>query len=373
MSTLFIGLISGTSLDAIDVALVEFQENAPLSFQVHAVYAHPWRADLRQQLLTLTQQAADKTPLSQLATLDYQVALQFAEAVKIFLAQQHLQAHQITALGHVGQTLFHAPQHIPPYTWQVGDPYLLAKQTQIPVVAEFRRNDVANGGQGAPLAPAFHAAAWRDKQEKRGILNIGGISNITVLPSLTSDEKLLGFDIGAGNALLDAWAQQHLQQAYDKDGQWARTAQACPELLDLLLQDEYLQRSPPKSTGRDYFNLTWLQSKLAHFSALSAAEVQATLVEFTAQSIVNAVKAYQLESLFVCGGGAHHHDLMQKLAKALTPCRVLTTDNVGVSADWVEAVTFAWFAHQRWQQLPIDLSPFTGAQRTSLVGTLFYP
>jgi len=366
---LYIGLMSGTSVDGIDAALVEFNPTQPLPL-LKATHYHPWPLALRDQLLYLSQQTRELSTLHEVATLDIQVGELFAQAVLALLKQANLVAKQITAIGSPGQTLYHQPNAYPPYTWQLGDPNVIAQLTEIPTVADFRRRDVAAGGQGAPLTPAFHQAAFRSAQETRVVLNIGGIANITVLPE---DPQLpvIGFDTGPGNALLDAHIYQHQQIRVDNNGAWAARGQVQVALLQSLLSDSYFTKPAPKSTGRDYFNLDWLGRYLVTSSSYSPIDIQATLSRLTIESITQAVLPYSPARLLVCGGGVHNSYLMNGLATQLSGCVVESTLHHGIDPDWVEAVSFAWFAQQRLAQQPNNLPSVTGARTKVVMGGIY--
>jgi len=363
----FVGLMSGTSIDAIDAALVEFTAD---SVYLRATHYQPWPSLVRDELLMLSQQTRERSILHDIARLDILTAESFAQAVLTLLAQAHCPHTQVTAVGSPGQTVYHHPQGTPPYTWQLGDPNVIAQLTGIPVVADFRRRDVAAGGQGAPLTPAFHQAFWRNFQENRIVLNIGGIANITVLPA-AKDLPVSGFDTGPGNALLDAWAYQQRQLPKDTGGQWAASGQMQPNLLEKLLTDPYFARPAPKSTGRDYFNLEWL-NRYTQGMSLRPEDVQATLCQLTVVSIGQAVNKYQAERLLVCGGGAHNPLLMDGLARYLPACAVESTAMHGLDPDWVEAVSFAWLAKQRWEQQPSNLPSVTGARAAVVLGSVVF-
>ncbi len=364
---LFIGLMSGTSVDAIDVVLVEFVGGE--NVQVHAVHSHPWLPSLREKLLKLSQFTREQSTLHDIATLDIRVGELFAEATLALLEKSPTSPEQVCAIGIPGQTLYHHPDGSPPYTWQLGDPNVIAQITQIPTVADFRRRDIAAGGQGAPLVPAFHNAQWRTPQETRVILNIGGIANITVLPA-ADNQPVLGFDTGPGNALLDAHAYQQQQLRMDKQGAFAATGQVQQSLLETLLADPYFAKSAPKSTGRDYFNLDWLGRHTSNFS-LRAEDIQATLCQLTITSIAQAVLPYAPQRLLVCGGGVHNPLLMAGLKKQLPECVVESTATVGIDPDLVEAISFAWLAKQRLAKQPGNLPSVTGARQAVVLGSIY--
>lgn len=361
---LFVGLMSGTSVDAIDAVLVEF---AGADVHVHAVHSHPWPPQLRERLLTLSQQTREQSTLHDIARLDVRLGELFAEATLALLEKSPNLSEQICGIGSPGQTLYHCPDGSPPYTWQLGDPNVIAQITGIATVADFRRRDIAAGGQGAPLVPAFHNAVWRTPQENRVVLNIGGIANLSVLPA-DDKQDVIGFDTGPGNALLDAHAYQQKNLSMDKQGAWAATGQVLPLLLDALLADPYFVRPAPKSTGRDYFNLDWLNR---HTLGLRAEDIQATLCQLTIISIAQAVLPYAPQRLLVCGGGVHNPLLMEGLAKQLIDCVVESTSAAGIDPDLVEAISFAWLAQRRLDKQPGNLPSVTGARQAVLLGSVY--
>ena len=365
----YLGIMSGTSLDGVDIALMAFGEQP----QFIAAQFTPMPAELRQDLLQLISQGS--STLQQLGELDQRLALLYADAVNHFLTSRQLQPQQIRAIGCHGQTVWHAPQGNFPFTMQLGDMNLLAARTGIDVVGDFRRKDMAFGGQGAPLVPAFHQAGFYDENWATVVLNIGGISNISVL---FPHQPIIGYDTGTGNALMDGWIERHLGKPYDPDGQWARSGNVRAELLTEMLKEPYFQQPPPKSTGRELFNLAWLEKTLEKTTALLGEippqDVQATLLEFTAQSIALAVN--QLETplprrLLVCGGGAKNGLLMTRLQALLPQWQCLPTNDEGLDVDYVEAAAFAWLAYRRIHNQPSNLPSVTGAQRAVSLGAIF--
>ena len=362
---LFIGLMSGTSLDAIDAVLVEFTATA---MQVHATYSHPWPVTLRETLLTFSQNTKEPSTLHEIATLDKMAGELFAEAVFGLLENSQISAKQITAIGSPGQTLYHHPTGPHPCTWQIGDPNIIAQKTGIVTVADFRRRDMAAGGQGAPLAPAFHNALMRSSQENRIILNIGGIANITILPA-DENQAVIGFDTGPGNALLDAHAYQQQHLSIDECGAFAASGQVQQSLLNALLADPYFAHPAPKTTGRDYFNLDWLSYHTLGLSFYPE-DIQATLSQLTVTSVAQAVLPYKPQRLLVCGGGVHNPLLMEGLTKQLA-CAVESTTVIGVDPDWVEAVCFAWLAQRRLDKQPGNLPSVTGANQAVVLGSIY--
>lgn len=358
---LYIGVMSGTSLDGLDVALIE-QEQAPRLLASHYT---PMPADLGRQLLALCSSGDDEIARSALA--EQQWAELAAQAIQQLLQRERLDPQQIRAIGSHGQTVRHEPQR--GFTVQIGNPALLAELTGICVVADFRRRDVAAGGQGAPLVPAFHKALFGCERQ-RAILNVGGFSNLTLL---APQQPVRGFDCGPGNVLLDAWIRRHRGEAFDRDGAWAASGTANPQLLQDLLADDYFSLQGPKSTGREHFNLDWLLAQLQTRAPIAAADVQATLLELTARSIATALHAAlpAAEELLVCGGGAHNKRLMQRLAELLPTCTVESTDTRGLPADWIEAMAFAWLAHCCLEGIPANCPEVTGARGPRVLGAIY--
>ncbi len=364
--TLFIGLMSGTSVDAIDVVLVDFVDEKS---QLIATYTHLWPVMIREQLLKLSQHPDEKYSLYELAQLETQIGEIFAEAVLALLAQQHISNKEISAIGSPGQTLLHAPQAF--YTWQLGDPNIIAERTGIITVSDFRRRDMAAGGQGAPLAPSFHRAFLHSVTERRVVLNIGGIANISVLPA-DPNSPVIGFDTGPGNALLDAWSMQQRGLSMDSEGEWAASGMVQTDLLTALLTDPYFRQLPPKSTGRDYFNLNWLMRYLLDKQSLLVEDVQATLCQLTISTVTQAILPYRPDRLLVCGGGVYNLVLMNGLRQTLPECIVESTLQQGIHPDWVEAMCFAWLAKQRLAVEVGNLPSVTGAKCAVVLGGIYY-
>lgn len=365
---LYLGLISGTSADGIDVALASF-DPAP---RLHAALTQPYPDDLRRRILDLAQ-GDGRIALDELGALDVEIAQNFAAAANTLLQRERIEAKTVTALGTHGQTVRHRPLQKPPYTLQLGDPNVIAELTRIATIADFRRRDIAAGGQGAPLAPAFHAAMLPHDGRTRVVLNLGGIANITILPGATTT-PVLGFDTGPASCLLDAWAQQHLGTAFDKDGAFAAAGNVDAALLARLLEEPHFAAPPPKSTGREVFHLAWLQQRL-HGFPIAAANIQATLVALTARSIADAVRAHATDAseLLVCGGGVHNPVLMQAIADELAPMPVASTAARGIDPDFVEAMLFAWLACARMRGREIaDLAAVTGARGARVLGGVYF-
>lgn len=367
--SLYIGLISGTSADAIDAALVEVDAGARLRLY----RPFPLAAELRAQLARCRPAQAHAS-LAALGRLDQRLGAAFADAALALLDAAAIAPHDVAAIGSHGQTLLHLVEGEAPFTWQVGDPNVIAMRTGITTVADFRRMDIAAGGQGAPLAPAFHAFYFRDRQRERAVLNLGGIANLTVLPA-DPHAPVTGFDTGPGNALLDDWANRHLDVAFDQTGAWGRGGCCDQELLEAMLSDPYFALAPPKSTGREYFDLAWLETHLSGNRARAPRDVQATLMQLTVRPVVAALEQCRPRpaELLVCGGGVHNAALMQLLQRAVPDCRVASTATLGLDPDAVEAVTFAWLASRRLQDLPGNLPSVTGARRAVPLGGIYRP
>ena len=367
MQNLYIGVMSGTSMDGIDIALVNITEKKVTSI---ASDCYPMPAHLKQLLLTLCE--TKQTSLQNLGEIDHILGQLFADSINQFLKDNQIKKHQITAIGCHGQTIYHAPSGANPFTMQIGDANIIAAKTGITTIADFRRKDMAYGGQGAPLVPAFHKAVLQDPHINRVILNIGGISNITVL---IPQYPVIGYDTGPGNVLLDGWIKEQLDKNYDQDGIWAKTGNINQDLLDYLYKENYFQMPAPKSTGRELFNLPWLHNKLAGFN-LDAQDIQATLVALTALSISNEIKKLSIENglpceLLVCGGGAKNPLLMERLTRLLPSWTVLTTDTKGIKGDDMEAIAFAWLAYCKINNLPSNIPEVTGASQAVSLGVIY--
>ena len=366
MADLFIGLMSGTSMDGIDAALVDFSTDTPA---IIATHSHPYPAALHRQLEAALQL---EDPLTvDMTAIDKAVGDAFAAAANELLVRARYGPDSIAAIGSHGQTIRHEPDIATPYSLQIGNPELIATRTHIDVVADFRRADIEAGGQGAPLVPAFHRARFSSKNENRVILNIGGIANITILPA-DAAQTVTGFDTGPGNTLMDSWASRHLNTTMDTGGQWAAAGEVDSALLASMLADTYLLSAPPKSTGREYFNADWLLQHLTR-RELPAQTVQATLCELTAQSIATALRTHAADTqqLIVCGGGVHNRHLMARLQANLPGMAIDTTAAHGLDPDWVEAAAFAWLAKQRLADKPGNIPEVTGANQPVLLGNIF--
>ncbi|GAB3032012.1 anhydro-N-acetylmuramic acid kinase [Oleiagrimonas citrea] len=362
-AALYVGLISGTSADGIDAALCRFDPHTEL---VHA-RTHLWPDALREDILDISQ-GNRLLDLDAYGRLDVAVGQCFAEAVHQLLREADVLPSAVRAIGSHGQTVRHRIHGDQPFTLQIGDASVIAERTGIDTVADFRRADVAAGGQGAPLMPAFHAAVLGAREHVRGVLNLGGIANLSVLHP---DGRVIGFDTGPANGLMDAWCALTYRQPYDRDGAIAASGKVDEALLAALLDDPYFALPAPKSTGREVFHLDWLRAR-GDIDAMDPADVQATLLELTVRSIADAVRreAAQIEDLVVCGGGVHNHALMQSLAEQLAPCRVLSSETLGVAPDHVESMGFAWLAHRRLRGETGNLPSVTGAIGPRLLGAI---
>ncbi len=365
---LYIGLMSGTSMDGIDSAIIEFKQN---NIKLIASYSHPIPKKLQQAIEPLFLPGSDD--IDALGRADQQLGVCFAQAATTLLKQEGLQANDITAIGSHGQTVRHRPpsDNTPhPFTLQIADPNIIAARTGITTVADFRRRDMALGGQAAPLAPAFHQAAFHSQTDNRVIINIGGISNITFLPAKGTTQ---GFDTGPGNRLLDEWIRQHQNKPYDDGGQWASQHTSDPLLLKQLKSHPFLHQPAPKSTGREEFNQQWLTQTLKPFKHISPGAVQATLLAFTTETIADALRTLPggVDEVFICGGGALNSTLMGHLGNLMAPVNVTSTATLGISPEWVEAAAFAWLARQTLAGLAGNLPTVTGAEGPTVLGGIY--
>lgn len=365
---LYIGLMSGTSVDGIDAVLVDFTLSSAM---IVATHYYPYPQALRKKIHDLC--IPGDNEIERLGELDVILGKEFAKAVNTLLKNHGIESHCIKAIGSHGQTIRHYPKREHCFTLQIGDPNIIASETGITTIADFRRKDMAHGGQGAPLVPAFHQKIFSSPEVNRVIVNIGGIANITLLPK-DSSESIIGFDTGPGNTLLDAWIQLHQKELHDKNGEWSAQGKVQPALLKQMLEDAYFQLSPPKSTGKEYFNLAWLQNHLHTFKKeISSVDVQTTLVELTAQSIIDAIKNYfSCGEILICGGGAHNTFLISRLCELALPFNVSSTQKHAIHPDWVEATAFAWLAKQTINQQTGNLPSVTGAKKAAILGGLYY-
>lgn len=359
--------MSGTSLDGIDAALVAFSER---KFELAATIFRPFIPAFREKLCA---SCCNKTvDVESLGRLDAELGILFADVTVKLLQTSNIAARDVRAIGCHGQTLYHSPSTSPSFTLQIGDPNRIAEITGIPTVADFRRRDMAAGGEGAPMVPAFHEAVFRSSAENRVVVNIGGIANITVLPK-SLDREIIGFDVGPGNALIDFWALTHIDRPFDDSGSWAKTGTLNRLLLKVLKEDPYFEIPPPKSTGKEYFSGEWLESKLKTIgSTIAPQDIQNTLCQFASDIIIESIARYSgsTERLLVCGGGAHNKTLMENLRESAS-FPVDSTERFGIDPNWVEATAFAWLARQRIQELPGNLPEVTGAKKRLILGALY--
>jgi anhydro-N-acetylmuramic acid kinase len=367
MRDLFIGLMSGTSLDGIDAALFDLSAIPP---RVCSARTSPYPAETRSLLVQLAQGGLEHE-VDMLGRTDTLLGELFAAAALALLEAAAVAAHEIRAIGSHGQTVRHRPDGPHPFTLQIGDPNIIAARTGITTVADFRRRDLALGGQGAPLVPAFHAACFRDPHEDRAILNLGGMANLTLLPA-DPREPVRGFDTGPGNVLMDAWIGSRQGRTCDQDGVWAASGTVLPGLLNRLLSEAYFELAPPKSTGRELFHLGWLERQL-HGEMPDDADVQATLCELTAASVTIALKRWapRTQRLLVCGGGTHNAQLMRRLRAQLPDLPVESTADRGLDPDWIEAAAFAWMARETLSGRPSNLPGVTGARAPAILGGIY--
>ncbi len=357
----YIGIMSGTSLDGIDVVLCEIDAN-----NCNLIYSleYPMPLELKTDILTMIE---GKSTLEQVGQMDHRLGLLFTQAVGALLIRENIDSSSVKAIGSHGQTLWHEPTGEYPFSMQLGDPNILTAKTGIPVVADFRRKDVALGGQGAPFAPAFHEFIFSNINASVSIVNIGGMANITVI-----DEKLIGYDTGCGNVLMDMWIAQHEGVSYDKDGEWAKSGSVDYALLDRMMSDDYFEQPYPKSTGREKFNKAWLDNALRQAQGtvaepVEAKNIQRTLLELTALSISNEVLRFNRDVVLLCGGGAKNSFLVERI-KALTPNVEVT---IAQNADYIEAMTFAWLAYKRVHKEVVNLKDVTGASDNAVLGGLY--
>lgn len=358
----YIGLMSGTSLDSIDAVLINFNSSTP---QLIAQLSSALPSSVRQRILALNSSGHDE--IEHMAELDPLLGKLFAQACLELMEQQGIDSDQVKGIGSHGQTIRHRPQK--GYTLQIGDPNIIAELTGITTVADFRRRDMAAGGQGAPLVPAFHSQCFHSKMHDRVIINIGGMANITLLPK-TADHPVVGYDTGPGNVLLDSWIAEHHSSRFDTQGAWAASGSVNQPLLRRYLSDPFFSASYPKSTGRELFNQAWITQNLT--PGIPLEDVQSTLAELTAITIANAIQSHALTQpeIYVCGGGSHNVDLINRIEKALT-LTVSTTSIIGLDPDWVEASAFAWLAFRTLNHMSGNLPAVTGASGERILGGIY--
>lgn len=379
----YLGCITGTSVDGLDLALLRLHPQASGSDIETCAYATvDIPTKLRQELLALGQPGTNE--IDRLGVADAALGVFIAEQINAFLALHNIATDAVTAIGSHGQTVRHRPPNkrggnandTQAFTLQIGDPNQIAELTGITTVADFRRRDMAAGGEGAPLVPLFHKALLGNNKQAQALLNIGGLANLTGIPETNqSNQALVGFDTGPGNGLMDAWIMRHQNQAFDRDGEWSAQGKVNEALLQRLLSDPYFDREPPKSTGKEYFNLPWLEARLLDGDALAPQDVQATLLELTVSSIARAVRDLEAryDRVLVCGGGRLNSQLMLRLSASLAEqnIEVGTTDDIGVDGDSLEAAAFAWLACQTLAGLPGNEPSVTGAKGPRVLGAIY--
>ena len=367
---LFVGLISGTSRDGVDAALVDFESDPP---ELRASLCLPYPGPLADALSALVADPR-RPPDADMRALDEPLARHFADTALRLLETTGVDRRALRAVGSHGQTVWHAPQSTPPESIQLGSPALIATLTGLRTVGDFRRADIECGGQGAPLAPLLHRALLRPAEGRRVVLNLGGIANISLIDEAGG---VSGFDTGPANCLLDGWIRRCRGEAFDRDGAWAATGAVLPDILDVLVGDPYFARPAPKSTGTEYFNLDWLERRLAAADPRpvdrAPADLQATLAELTAATVADAVRPLAPRDLLVCGGGVHNADLLERLRARLPGIPLRSTAEFGLDPDCVEAVLFAWLARERLAGRPQDTRAITGARHPILLGDVYSP
>ena len=369
MSELYIGLMSGTSVDAIDAVLMDFSKSMT---QLVTSFSQPIGVNLKNDINRLI---SKNTWPQEIEQIDIEFANACTQAVHNLLATVAIEAKQISAIGSHGQTVFHAPNDTPGISIQIGNAQLIANHTKITTIANFRQADIDAGGQGAPLACAYHAETLRHKNEDRIVLNLGGIANITYLPAKVS-ENIIGFDTGPANGLLDAWIKKHRGLDFDVNGAWAKSGTVNYGLLKLMLEDEYFKQTPPKSTGREKFNLIWLQYMLDQYEEfVTEKDVQATLTALTAQTISNAIQAWapNTSRILLCGGGSSNPFLISQLQISLPNIPLETTSKYGIPEEWMEAMAFAWYAKRKLESKPANIPSVTGASKKVILGNVYQP
>jgi anhydro-N-acetylmuramic acid kinase len=366
MSELYIGLMSGTSMDAIDAVLVDFSDGIRLA----GTHSHPLPPSLRSRLSELCQSRPDE--IERMGRIDVELGQLFADTALELLEGAEHHAGSVRAIGSHGQTIRHRPRSSPAFTLQIGDPNTIAERTGISVVADFRRRDMAAGGQGAPLVPAFHAGVFGSTSHNRIVLNLGGIANVSIIPA-GKPASTSGFDTGPANTLLDAWCQLKKDQPFDVAGEWAASGDVDTRLLEQLLKHPFFSQPHPKSTGREDFNLSWLRDELDRMGRpIDDVDVQATLLMLTARSVADEIASSGMEEgeLLICGGGAFNTTLWQQLQALLPTWSLRSTADFGLAPGWVEATAFAWLARQTMLGLPGNLPAVTGAAGPRVLGAI---
>ncbi|MDG2107714.1 MAG: anhydro-N-acetylmuramic acid kinase [Woeseiaceae bacterium] len=365
MPDYYVGLMSGTSMDGIDAVVVEFGDS---SARIHSALSQPYPNNLRELLIAAIRKPLN-VKLDRSGKLDYWVGECFRDAAIAVIDKSNFKYKDIIAIGSHGQTLRHQPNATNPFSLQIGNASIIANGTGITTISNFRKADITAGGQGAPLVPPFHRWLFTQEGKARVIVNIGGITNITILNTHSTD--ILGFDIGPGNVLMDAWTRLQLGQTFDESGKWASQGSVIPELLNEFLADPYFSAAPPKSTGFEYFNLTWLQK--FDIRKYDAVDVQSTLCELSSVSISRSIKEFapNTQEVFICGGGVHNLELMHRLSSC--SFKTASTASIGVNPDWIEASAFAWLAMRTIKGQPGNLPSVTGAAESVVLGDINTP
>ncbi len=366
MAELYIGLMSGTSVDSIDSALVNFDND---TIELLESSSSSIEKDLKNRIFNEVNN--DRISKVEIDKLDLELGKAFGDAAKKLLQKARVDSCDVIAIGSHGQTIKHAPNAPSPFSLQIGSPREIANITDIKTVADFRTADIAAGGQGAPLAPLFHTSILKKNKVSEGIvINIGGISNVTYFNG--SNESIIAYDCGPGNCLIDTWSRSNNRGDFDARGVWASTGKVENNLLKAMLKDEYFNKPPPKSTGTDYFNLKWIDKKISGFREVSTEDIQATLTELTAQVIFKNLKDLKAEKkpIYLCGGGIHNLFLVKRLEE-LIESQIFTTAEIGIDADFIEACCFAWLAKERLNKTKFDLSKITGSKEEILLGEIW--
>lgn len=354
--SLYIGVMSGTSLDGVDTVLCRIDEK---SCELLISMEYPFDRDLKEDILDIIY---NETTISKVGEIDHRLGLLFAEAINALMDHHSIDPTTVVAIGLHGQTLWHEPNGRYPHSMQLGDPNIVSTMTQIATVADFRRKDIALGGEGAPFAPVFHKFLFGEIGSSIAIVNIGGMANISIL-----DEKLIGYDTGCGNVLMDIWIYRHLSQRYDRGGEWARGGKVDLSLLNQMLQDEYFSLPYPKSTGRERFNEKWIDTLLDGYRDLRPQDIARTLLELTAITISNEVLKFSRDILLLCGGGAKNTLLVERLQSLMPNIQILVAQN----ADELESMAFAWLAYKRIHKEMVKLSSVTGASSDAILGGIY--
>ena len=365
-SEIYIGLMTGTSADSLDCAAVEFSDN---DLNIIGLKNYDIPSNLKEEISENTR--SKKLNENLIKDLDLKLGEFFCDKVEEFIASLSLKKEKIMAIGSHGQTIKHEPNSIPPFSLQIGNPQLISDQLGIKTIANFRDDDITKGGQGAPLSPVFHKEVFAEKNKRRLIINIGGITNV----SLLNGGELVGFDTGPGNCLLDTWTKKNRKGDYDNKGRWAKSGTVDQDLLNIMTEDNYFSLEPPKSTGPDYFNLTWLQDCLMKLNReVDPSDTQATLVELTASSLSNSLEKFKIvsENIYICGGGVHNKFLMSRISFLLGE-KCYTTAKLGLDPDYIEAICFAWLAYKRVNNIKFDMSAITGSNEKVFLGKVYLP